>query len=226
MYQQKEEELPAYKTFEAGLEFLEVNKTEDNWFLQIECFDPHEPFYTPQKYKDLYPHEYKGKHFDWPSYVPVTESKEAIEHVNYEYAALVSMCDAYLGKVLDFMDENNMWQDTMLIVNTDHGLLMGEHEWWGKNVQPIYNEVAHLPFFIWDPRLNIKNERRSSLTQTIDNERENFIKTIEDFCEDKEIRSIDENLALEIADKTLEKIGLGDKKGFVMNIIKFEYKVD
>lgn len=168
MYQQKEEDLSAYKTFEAGLQFIETNKTEDHWFLQIECFDPHEPFYTPQKYKDLYPHQYKGKQFDWPSYQPVTESKEAVEHVNYEYAALVSMCDAYLGKVLDLMDEYNLWNDTMLIVNTDHGFLLGEHEWWGKNIQPLYNEIAHLPFFIWDPRLGIKNKRRTALAQTID----------------------------------------------------------
>jgi len=168
MHQEKEEDLSAYKTFEAGLDFIEVNKKQDNWFLQIECFDPHEPFYTPQKYKDLYPHEYNGKHFDWPSYQPVTESKEAIDHVNYEYSALVSMCDSYLGKVLDTMDKYDMWKDTMLIVNTDHGLLMGEHEWWGKNVQPLYNEIAQLPFFIWDPRLGIKNERREALVQTID----------------------------------------------------------
>lgn len=168
MYQQREEDLSAYKTFEAGMDFIEINKSEDNWFLQIECFDPHEPFYTSQKYKDLYPHEYNGKYFDWPSYQPVTENSESIEHVNFEYAALVSMCDSYLGKILDYMDNNDMWKDTMLIVNTDHGLLMGEHEWWGKNVQPIYNEISHTPFFIWDPRVGIKNERREALAQTID----------------------------------------------------------
>ncbi|WP_315068946.1 sulfatase [uncultured Clostridium sp.] len=168
MYQQREEDLSAYKTFEAGMDFIEINKSEDNWFLQIECFDPHEPFYTPQEYKDLYPHEYKGKYFDWPSYQPVTENSDSIEHVNFEYAALVSMCDSYLGKILDYMDNNDMWKDTMLIVNTDHGLLMGEHEWWGKNVQPMYDEISHTPFFIWDPRLRIKNERREALSQTID----------------------------------------------------------
>ncbi len=168
MYQQREEDLSAYKTFEAGMNFIEINKSEDNWFLQIECFDPHEPFYTPQKYKNLYPHEYNDKYFDWPSYQPVTENSESIEHVNFEYAALVSMCDSYLGKILDYMDNNDMWKDTMLIVNTDHGLLMGEHEWWGKNVQPIYSEISHTPFFIWDPRVGIKDERREALAQTID----------------------------------------------------------
>ena len=52
--------------------------------------------------------------------------------MRYEYAALVSMCDAHLGKVLDLMDELDLWEDTMLIVCTDHGFLLGEHDWWAK----------------------------------------------------------------------------------------------
>jgi arylsulfatase A-like enzyme len=35
-------------------------------------------------------------------------------------------------------------------------------------VQPFYNEVAHTPFFIWDPRCGRKGERCDSLVQTID----------------------------------------------------------
>ncbi len=61
-----------------------------------------------------------------------------------------------------------MWQDTMLIVCTDHGFLLGEHDWWAKNVQPWYNEVAHTPLFIWDPRSGKAGERRQSLVQMID----------------------------------------------------------
>jgi len=78
------------------------------------------------------------------------------------------MCDAYLGKVLDLMAELKLWDDTMLIVNTDHGFLLGEHDWWGKCVQPYYNEIAHTPLFIWDPRCSKSGERRKSLVQTID----------------------------------------------------------
>ncbi|ACZ08949.1 Arylsulfatase [Sebaldella termitidis] len=167
-YQKNEEEFSGTKVINAGIEFITENINEDKWFLQIECFDPHEPFYSPEKYKELYKHEYNGKFFDWPSYKPVTESEEEIEHLNYEYAALLSMCDAQLGKVLDTMDKYNMWKDTMLIVNTDHGFLLGEHGWLGKNMEPVYNEVAHIPFFIWDPRFEIKNETRNSLAQTID----------------------------------------------------------
>lgn len=163
-----ENDFPMVQTFERGMEFIQTNLDEDNWFLQIETFDPHEPFNTPQKYKDLYPHDYKGKHFDWPPYAPVTQTPEEVEHARCEYKALLTMCDEYLGRVLDLMDEKDMWKDTLLIVNTDHGFLLGEHDWWAKCKAPFYNEVAHTPLFIWDPRVRIRNERRKSLVQTMD----------------------------------------------------------
>ncbi len=163
-----EEKQSQTRCFQDGLEFLETNHRENNWFLQIETFDPHEPFYTQQHYKNLYPHDYHGPQFDWPDYKKVTESPEAVEHVRYEYTALLSMCDANLGKVLDFMDAHNMWKDTMLIVNTDHGFLLGEHDSWGKCVHPFYNEVAHIPLFVWDPRCGKRRERRQALVQSID----------------------------------------------------------
>lgn len=139
-----------------------------NWFLHWECFDPHEPFFTMEKYKALYPHEYHGPQFDWPEYREVTERPEEVEHCRYEYAALLSMCDEYLGKFLDFMDDNDMWKDTMVIVNTDHGFLLGEHDLWAKSAHPWYNEIAHIPMFVWDPRHGVKNERRKALVQNID----------------------------------------------------------
>jgi hypothetical protein len=167
-FMQREEDQPQAVTFKKGLEFIKRNCNEDNWLLQIETFDPHEPFYTQQKYKNLYKHDYDGPHFDWPDYATVKETPEQIEHCRYEYAASISMCDHYLGKVLDIMDEKDMWKDTMLIVSTDHGFLLSEKGLWGKSIHVCYNEIAHIPLFIWDPRSGKKNERRSSLTQTID----------------------------------------------------------
>lgn len=167
-HQPTEADQPQAVTFKAGLEFIETNRAEDNWFLQIETFDPHEPFFTHKAYKDLYPHAYDGPDFDWPDYARVTETPEQIAHVRYEYAALVSMCDAYLGRVLDAMDEYGLWDDTLLIVNTDHGYMLGEHDWWAKSIQPWYEELIHTPLFIWDPRSRKQGERRHSLVQTID----------------------------------------------------------
>eukprot|EP01045_Picozoa_sp_COSAG04_P013409 COSAG04_NODE_950_length_9211_cov_69.923068_8_plen_71_part_00 len=56
----------------------------------------------------------------------------------------------------------------MLIVNTDHGYLMGEHDWWAKMASPLFNEVAHVPFWVYDPRIPQAAGKRYALTQTMD----------------------------------------------------------
>jgi arylsulfatase A-like enzyme len=168
-HMQEEKDQPQARTFAMGCEFITENHANDNWFLQVETFDPHEPYFANQNYQDLYPHDYDGEPFDWPHYVEINdERRKFVEHVRFRNAALISMCDNYLGKVLDLMDEHDMWKDTLLIVNTDHGFLLGEHDWWGKCRMPFYNEIARMPLFIWDPRSGKQNERRQSLVQTID----------------------------------------------------------
>ncbi len=167
-HMRREHDQPQSKTFSAGLDFIRRNHRDDRWFLQIETFDPHEPFFSQRKYKDLYRQhyaKYKGRHFDWPSYRRVQESPEEIEHCRFEYASLLSMCDAYLGDVLDVMDELDLWKDTMLIVWTDHGFLLGEHDCWAKVWLPWYQELANTPFFAWDPRCGKRGERRQALVQ-------------------------------------------------------------
>ena len=166
-FMRREEDQPQSKTFRAGTDFIRRNHGEDGWFLQIETFDPHEPFYTQRHYQDLY-RELIGKRsplFDWPSYREVAESQELIDQCRGHYAALLSMCDARLGDVLDQMDEFGMWEDTMLMVWTDHGFLLGEHDWWAKIQMPWYEEMAHTPFFVWDPRCGKAGERRQCLVQ-------------------------------------------------------------
>lgn len=163
-----EEDYPQSKTFNLGLEFIENNYEKDNWFLQIESFDPHEPFLVPEEYDKLYIDKIKKRDLDWPDYHPVTESDEDKDNLKYKYAALLSKCDNSLGKVLNLMDKYNMWNDTMLIVCTDHGFLLGEHNWWAKNMMPAYNEIINTPLFIWDPRIGKKGEQRNSLVQFID----------------------------------------------------------
>jgi arylsulfatase A-like enzyme len=165
---QSEELHPQTQTVDAGLEFIRTNYAENHWFLQLECFDPHEPFFTYDHYRSLYPDDYDGPHFDWPDYKQVLESREQAEHLRLQYASLLSMCDQSLGRVLDLMDELGLWEDTLLMVGTDHGLLLGEHRWWGKNVPPWYDETIHTPLFVWDPRSGVRGQRRVSLVQTID----------------------------------------------------------
>ncbi|MEY3379789.1 MAG: hypothetical protein RL468_387 [Pseudomonadota bacterium] len=168
-YITKPEDYPAAQTFSAGIAFIERNITADNWFLQIETFDPHEPFDAPIPYRDDYPTDYRGPTLDYPNYGPVKEAPAEVAELRANYAATLAHCDYQLGRLLDLFDRHDMWKDTVLVLGTDHGLLLGEQEMWGKLVMPVYNEVAHIPLMIWHPDHAAQaGQRRSALTQTID----------------------------------------------------------
>ena len=169
-YMVEERDYPQARCYQAGLEFLAENHTEDNWLLQIESFDPHEPFVVPERFKIMVDPELLNNTDDWPEYSSTERINNPgkIASGQKHYQALMMMCDEYLGKVLDFFDEHDMWHDTLLIVNTDHGFLFGEKEWSGKSVMPVYNEIAHVPFFIWDPCSKRANESHDTLAQMHD----------------------------------------------------------
>jgi arylsulfatase A-like enzyme len=165
----REDQYCCPQTFEAGFQFLDQNRNADNWLLHLECFDPHEPFSAPERFKDQYPTGYTGPILDWPRYKRNEEDKLLVEELRANYAALLSMCDEYFGKLMAYMDEHAMWDDTAVILTTDHGFLLAEHEWWGKNRMPFFNELAHIPLVFYHPDNKAQaGSRRQSLTQTID----------------------------------------------------------
>lgn len=161
-------DFPGVKTFDAGLAFLAENRHADGWFLQLETFDPHEPFHAPPEFRDMFPTNYVGPTLDWPLYRRAgQETPEEAAELRANYAALVALCDAQLGRLLDEFDRHALWDDTALIVTTDHGFLLGEHDWWGKNRMPFYNEIAHIPLMVHVP--GTKGRARSNaLSQNID----------------------------------------------------------
>lgn len=165
---QDEEDFSGPRCFKSAIEYLDLNKDADDWHLHLEVFDPHEPFYIPQKYKDLYPDDWDEYVFDWPKYERVKQPPEAIAHARHRYAALLTMTDHWLGKLLDKMDELDMWKDTAVVLTTDHGLMLGEHGFWMKNYMPVYNEIAHIPLIFHHPDLSGAGRRIKSLTTTID----------------------------------------------------------
>jgi arylsulfatase A-like enzyme len=167
-YMQDESQHSQTLTFDAGVEFIETNLAEDQWFVQIETFDPHEPFFSYEQYRRLLGVDTEAPVFDWPSYRRVIETPEEVERARGEYLSLLAMCDRSLGRVLDLFDQHGLWDDTMLIVCTDHGFLLGERGWWGKSVQPWFDETIHTPLFVWDPRDRAAGVRRDALVQTID----------------------------------------------------------
>jgi len=168
-YLSEEEDFPSAQCFRLVCEFLDTNKDADNWFLQLETFDPHEPFAVPERLRRKYAKNPDGKIRDWPPYERVTEDADEGDEMRAAYKALLAFCDEHLGRLLDKMDALDMWKDTMLVVSTDHGYLLGEHDWWAKLRMPIYQEIGHIPLFVHHPdHADQAGQRRSALTQTPD----------------------------------------------------------
>jgi arylsulfatase A-like enzyme len=164
-----EADFPVVKCFDSALSFIDQNKDADDWFLQIEAFDPHEPFHAPDRFRDAETQTDHGGLLNWPYYDRVTESAKEIAEIRSNYAALIKMCDENFGRLIEVMDREQMWDDTCVILTSDHGYLLSEHEWWAKNRMPYYEEISHIPLCIWHPdTANQAGTRRSAVTQTPD----------------------------------------------------------
>ncbi len=165
-----ESQFPSVKCFQAGLKFIDDNQQADNWFLHIETFDPHEPFYAPTRFRDALKTNYSGKILDYPTYLKVEETEDEIDEIRANYCALIALCDEQLGKLLDHFDAHDLWKDTALLLSTDHGFLLAEHDMWGKNRMPYYEEISHIPLIAWHPGIgqDFAGTRCNALTQTTD----------------------------------------------------------
>ena len=94
-------------------------------------------------------------------------SAEEINFVRSQYGAKLTMVDHWFGALMQTLDEKQLWDDTAVIVTTDHGHDLGERGNFGKQF-PHFDSHANIPLLIWDPRHPGNGRAVSGLTSTID----------------------------------------------------------
>lgn len=166
--QQEEADFSGPRCVQHCVRWLEENRSSDDWFLQLELFDPHEPFYTVPKYLEMYGDTWSGPIYDWPDYGVCKDDPAAIAHIRRAYAALLTMTDHWLGRLWDALDRLDLWKDTMVVLTTDHGTMLAEHDYWMKNQMPVFNEIARIPLIVHLPGDQRSGARVAALTQTTD----------------------------------------------------------
>lgn len=123
------------------------------FFLAVGFRRPHLPHIAPFGFFDLYPAEKMPlpeaggpKISGTKSDVAAADSREALRG----YLACVSFMDEQLGRVLDALDAQHLWDNTIVVLLGDHGYLLGSRGgWWGKGV--LYNEAASTALFVAAP---------------------------------------------------------------------------
>jgi arylsulfatase A-like enzyme len=146
------------------------------FFLQVECFDVHEPFDAPEPYASLYGAGSDRDRFTlWPPYQNAARmydfldqaTPEEMAFIRAQYGAKLTMADRWFGKLLDTLDAKNLWDDTVVIVTTDHGHDLGDHGGFGKQY-PHHDSHTNIPLLVWDPRHPGEGRAVAGLTTTLD----------------------------------------------------------
>jgi len=173
---EREEDFFAPKVFSRTGEWLRANREWDDWFCYIDSFDVHEPFHVPEPYASMYTDE-DPRDPDltvWPYYGSIEEGRSELTDrelafVRAQFAGNLTMVDRWFGRLLDELDRQELWDETMVIVSSDHGHYLGEHGWVGKpTTAPLYDVLAHTPLLIWHPESPRMGDRVPALTSAVD----------------------------------------------------------
>jgi len=142
--------------------WLEQNRDAEKFFLVVESFDPHEPWFVPEHYRRMY-HPDDGPEHVLSGYAQTdTMPPELLHRTRANYKGLVTMCDRWFGHLYDAMRTLGLLENTVLIVTTDHGHSIGDRNYIGKRGYPSGREVFDVPVIIRHPQ-GIGAGRRSDL---------------------------------------------------------------
>ncbi|MBD3322482.1 MAG: sulfatase-like hydrolase/transferase [Chitinivibrionales bacterium] len=83
------------------------------------------------------------------------------------YYSMVSLIDEQLGRIVDCLKSNNMLDNTIIIITSDHGELLGDHGLWLKG--PFhYEQLLNVPLVIHWPKRLQKGRKSSALCSLVD----------------------------------------------------------
>jgi arylsulfatase A-like enzyme len=83
-----------------------------------------------------------------------------------DYLGTIKAVDENVGRLLDYLEENNLMENTMIVYTSDQGFYLGEHGWFDKRF--IYDESFKTPLLIAWPRKIRAGMRSDELVQNLD----------------------------------------------------------
>jgi arylsulfatase A-like enzyme len=161
-----EEDYQTPQLFNEAIRWLDENNSAQNSFLLLDGFDPHEPWDPPQEYVDMYDPGYTGPGVIAPLYSPVNYlSEPELKQMRARYAAEVTFVDKWLGLFLDHARQLAVLDNTLLILTSDHGHQLAEHDIIGKLPQGLYGELMDVPLIVRQPGGKGGGQRVDALVQ-------------------------------------------------------------
>lgn len=83
-----------------------------------------------------------------------------------DYLATIASVDDNVGRLLDYLDEENLSDNTMVVYTSDQGFYLGEHGWFDKRF--MYNESFKTPLLIKWPNKITPGITEDEMVQNLD----------------------------------------------------------
>lgn len=158
-------------------ELIKTHKDKP-FFLALGLVRPHVPWVAPARYFEDYdyqniklPEKVKGDWDDIPkrgiNYVTSVNGQMSIEQQKKAvaaYYATVAFVDDMLGQVIKTLKDEGLYDNTIIVLTSDHGFHLGEHDFWMK--VSLHNESVKVPFIIKAP--GKKPVKCNSLVELVD----------------------------------------------------------
>ncbi|MCY4778653.1 sulfatase-like hydrolase/transferase [Sphingobacterium sp. UT-1RO-CII-1] len=153
-------------------------KERSPFFMYLAFNAPHDPRQAPEEYINLYPIEsisipenfltdypYKedigcGTNLRDERLAPWPRTQYAVKKHIQEYYALITHLDAQIGKITQALKNSELFENTLIILTSDHGLAVGSHGLMGK--QNMYDHSLRVPMVLHGPGIPpgiIKNQQ-------------------------------------------------------------------
>jgi len=162
---------------DAFLDWLQEQTPGQPWFTHISFLRPHPPFIVPAPYNTMFDAatvdspidlrawqdiasthpflRYAFQIWDKSNFIhgaegPITDwSEDDLRQIKATYYGMIAEVDAQIGRIVDGLKKANAWDDTLIVLTTDHGEMLGDHRMLGK--LGFYEQSFHVPLIIRDP---------------------------------------------------------------------------
>jgi len=103
---------------------------------------------------------------NWPTMTDEEKISWKYQRYMQDYLACIESVDENVGRVLDYLDESGLAENTMVIYTSDQGFYLGEHGWFDKRF--IYDESFRTPLLIRWPNKITAGTTNEEMVQNLD----------------------------------------------------------
>lgn len=149
-------------TTDAAIAWLEQHQNDtDRYFLWIHYQDPHGPYTPPERFRGLFTSEGPGgpllqlgqtqEGYRQIPHYQIQNGERRADFYRNRYDEEIRFFDDEVGRLLAWLENHGVYEDTLVIFTADHGESLGEHQYWFTHEANLYDEEVRVPLVIRYP---------------------------------------------------------------------------